>query len=223
MSPPLLLGHRGARATRAVPENTLESFDLALAHGCNGFEFDLRLTADGRAVVCHDATSDGREIARAGACELKDLPRLGQVLARYSEQAFLDIEIKVTGLEKILLKALESHLPRRGHVASSFLPEVLLALRALDQEIPLGLICEVPSELAAWKSLPVQYVIPHYTLVNEDLVRILQAEEKKVLVWTVNRRERMLQLNGIGVDGIISDNTRLLVEVCRSQDLSPEP
>ena len=38
----------------AVPENTFASFDLALEHGCDGFEFDVRLTGCGRAVVCHD-------------------------------------------------------------------------------------------------------------------------------------------------------------------------
>ncbi len=60
---PLLLGHRGAR--RAAPENTLEAFDLALAHGCDGFEFDVRMTRDGRCVICHDPRLRGREIAHA--------------------------------------------------------------------------------------------------------------------------------------------------------------
>jgi hypothetical protein len=45
---PLLLGHRGAR--RAAPENTLAAFDLALQHGCDGFEFDVRRTLDGRSL-----------------------------------------------------------------------------------------------------------------------------------------------------------------------------
>ena len=44
---PLLLGHRGARAEKSISENTLASFDLALAQGCDGFEFDVRLAADG--------------------------------------------------------------------------------------------------------------------------------------------------------------------------------
>ena len=104
MSPPLLLGHRGARATRSVPENTLESFDLALAHGCDGFEFDVRLTADGRAVICHDSVIEGLEVADAEVTDLTYLPHLESVLDRYAQQAFLDIEIKVPGLEKSVLK-----------------------------------------------------------------------------------------------------------------------
>jgi glycerophosphoryl diester phosphodiesterase len=215
MSLPLLLGHRGARATRTVPENTLQSFDLALTHGCDGFEFDVRLTADGRAVICHDGTVEGCEIAQAGATDLKHLPQLVSVLDRYAQQAFLDIEIKVPGLEKSVMSALKLYPPQRGYVVSSFLPEVLQALRELDPDIPLGLICEDSAQLAPWKSLPVEYVIPHHTLIDQGLVRSLHGDGKKIVVWTVNRREAMRHFREIDVDGIVSDDTRLLVETLR--------
>ena len=218
MSRPLFLGHRGARATRSIPENTIESFDLALAHGCHGFEFDVRQTADGRAVICHDPTFHGIEVARAGSGDLQDLPVLQEVLARYWQTAFLDIEIKTTGPEATVLEALRSHPPQRGYVVSSFLPAVLHAIRALDREIPLGLICEDRPQLAAWKELPIQFVIPHYSVVDEALCQILHAAGKQVLVWTVNRREEMLKLNRRGADGIISDDTKLLLEVLRAPE-----
>src|SRR5215475_7654265 len=98
---PLLLGHRGARAIKSIPENTIASFDRALADGCDGFEFDVRLTADAKAVACHDPKFGRAEIARTTAEELPRLPRLEDVLARYQESAYLDIELKVRGLEKI--------------------------------------------------------------------------------------------------------------------------
>lgn len=215
MSPPLRLGHRGARATRTIPENTLESFDLALAHGCDGFEFDVRLTSDGRAVICHDAKSGSCEVAHTNAGDLTHLPQLADVLSRYAPQAFLDIELKVSGLERAVVNSLESDPPRRGCVVSSFLPEVLQALHSLDSEIPLGLICEDSAQLAVWKSLSIEYVIPHHTLVHEDLVRTLHQEGKRVFVWTVNKREAMLHFRDMAVDGIISDDTALLAEVLR--------
>jgi glycerophosphoryl diester phosphodiesterase len=209
----LLLGHRGARATRAIPENTLASFDLALAHGCDGFEFDVRRTADGRALICHDPTVREIEIARAGPAELTDLSDLDQVLARYHASAFLDIELKVTGLEHAVLQSLRSHPPQLGYVVSSFLPEVLLALRELDDHLPLGLLCETQPQLASWPRLPVQYVLPHYTLMNIDLCQALQKEKRKVIIWTVNRREGMLQFQKMGVDGIIADDTEALARL----------
>src|SRR5580704_10634380 len=103
---PLLLGHRGARAEKSIPENTLASFDLALARGCDGFEFDVRLTADGQPVVCHDATAHGLKIAESSAEKL-GLPHVRDVLARYQSTAFLDIELKVSGLETIAVDLLK--------------------------------------------------------------------------------------------------------------------
>ena len=52
----LVIAHRGASAER--PENTLASFRLALAQGADALELDVRATADGEAVVIHDATLD---------------------------------------------------------------------------------------------------------------------------------------------------------------------
>ena len=214
---PLLLGHRGARAVRSIPENTPESFDRALADGCDGFEFDVRLTADGQAVVCHDPRFGGFEIATATASQVDQLPHLDDVLSRYQERAFLDIELKVGGLEKITLELLRKYPPRRGFVVSSFLPEVLLAIGA-HADVPLGLICETRSELARWKELSVEYVIPHRKLATPGMVAELQEAGKKILVWTINDPAEMVQFRDLGVHGIISDKTDLLYRVNRNPD-----
>jgi len=210
MSFPLLLGHRGARATRSIPENTLASFDLALAHGCDGFEFDVRQTGEGRCVICHDPEIEGVEITRAGAGELANLPVLEEVLDRYRGRAFLDIEIKVPGIENAIVESLRTHPPQRGYVVSSFLPDVLLELRRLDADLPLGLICETRAQLAAWERLPVQFVIPHFTLADIDICSAVHAAGRKLFTWTVNLQEQMLRFQEMSVDGIISDNTEML-------------
>lgn len=210
MSHLLLLGHRGARATRSIPENTLASFDLALGHGCDGFEFDVRQTADGRCVICHDAELQGVEIARAGESELATLPMLEQVLERYRGRAFLDIEIKVPGLENEVTQSLRSFPPQRGYVVSSFIPGVLIQLRQLNAGLPLGLICETKAQLDAWEHLPVQFVIPHYTLTDINVCNAVHAAGRKIFTWTVNRQEQLLHFMEMGVDGIISDDTEML-------------
>ena len=212
-SRPLLLGHRGARAQKSIPENTLASFDQALADGCDGFEFDVRLTADGKAVVCHEPQIGGIEIAQSSVEQLGAIPQSQQVLARYQERAFLDIELKVSGLEKITIALLQKYPPRRGFVVSSFLPEVLQAINAASSGIPLGLICETNAQLRAWSRLPVEYVIPHYKLVDQALIRRCKDAGKKILVWTVNAPADMQRFAEYRVDGIISDDTNLL---CRT-------
>lgn len=221
-SRPLLLGHRGARSEKSIPENTLAAFDFAVASGCDGFEFDVRFTADGQAVICHDGTTKtrGLEIAQGLAREM-DLPSLREVLIRYQRTAFLDIELKVAGLEAITADLLRSFTPVRGFVVSSFLPEVVGALHSIDVGIPLGLICENPIQLSHWVDLPVEYVIPHYKLVREEFISEMKAAGKKILVWTVNFPEDMKRFTEWGVDGIISDNPKLLA-LTLSRGMNPK-
>lgn len=212
LSRPLLLGHRGARAVKSIPENTFASFDRALADGCDGFEFDVRLSEDEEAVVCHDAKVSRYDVSRTPAKQLSQLPRLRDVLQRYRD-SFLDIELKVKGLERITLDLFLRHKPRRGFVVSSFQPGTLKSVHALDASASLGLICEFENQLRLWNQLPVQYVIPHHALVDGELVRKVKGAGKKILVWTVNVPEDMRRFADLGVDGIISDDTSLL---CRT-------
>ena len=167
---PLLLGHRGARASRSVPENTLASFDLALRHGCDGFEFDVRLAGTDRAIVCHDPKVGRITVSRATRRQLVHLPSLDDVLHRYAHRAFLNVELKVKGLETIVLDALREHQPERECVVSSFIPDVVMELKARSGIVPVGIICEKRSQLAHWNKLPVEYVMAHETLIDEELI-----------------------------------------------------
>ena len=48
----LVFGHRGACGY--LPENTMESFELAFELGADAIEFDVVMTKDQRAIICHD-------------------------------------------------------------------------------------------------------------------------------------------------------------------------
>ena len=52
--PVLNIAHRGAAAR--APENTFAAYDLALEHGADYIEQDVRMTKDGVLVVFHDET-----------------------------------------------------------------------------------------------------------------------------------------------------------------------
>jgi len=113
-----VIAHRGNSAH--APENTLPSFDQALALGADALEFDVRLTRDGHVVVVHDATVDrttngqgavrdhtlaelrsldaavGRGRGNGSSAGYRDLriPTLEEMLERYPSVPFL-IEVKV--------------------------------------------------------------------------------------------------------------------------------
>ncbi len=218
MNRPLLLGHRGARAVKSITENSIASFDRAIADGCDGFEFDVRLSRDGIPVVFHDEKLRLLKIAHNTGEKLKGLSRLPDVLARFQSNAFLDIELKVVGLERITADLLQQHPPERGYVVSSFQPGVLRTLYQIAPRIPLGLICEKPVQLLRWSELPIQYVMLSRNLATRERIVHLKAAGRKVFVWTVNRADEMRAFADLGVDGIISDKTELLCRTLKKSE-----
>jgi glycerophosphoryl diester phosphodiesterase len=210
---PLLLGHRGSRWLRSIPENTVRAFDLALQHGCDGFEFDVRCTRDGRPIICHDPRWQGNLIAESDRAALRHLVPLEAVLSRYGKRAFLDIEIKVTGIEEAVLRVLSQLPPECVFVISSFLPGVLMDIRERDDSIPLGIIFE--RRVPRWQGLPVDYLMAQKSLVTRRLIDDAHEAGKKLFAWTVNDKKAMLRLARWGVDGIISDKTKVLVAALR--------
>jgi glycerophosphoryl diester phosphodiesterase len=220
----LLLGHRGAR--RYAPENTIAAFDLALHHGADGFEFDVRCTRDRQTILCHDPKLNRLVLRRHTLRQIKEScndggentpPCLEDVLDRYRD-CFLNIEVKVRGMEPIIVRAVKRARPRHYFI-SSFLPSVIRRLNALDSSLVLGTLAQTRWQLHRWRILPVRYVVPHYRLLTPRLVNKLHASGKKVVAWTVNDPRQMLRAAEMSVDAIISDDTKLLVETMGTRAL----
>ena len=98
-----VIAHRGASAH--APENTLPAFQLALDMGADVIEMDLRLSADGRVVVIHDATVDRTTggtgaVAELTLAELKALDAGSAFAARSGGSPNGRIEIPT--LEEVL-------------------------------------------------------------------------------------------------------------------------
>jgi glycerophosphoryl diester phosphodiesterase len=213
----LLLGHRGARLY--APENTISAFDLSLKHGVDGFEFDVRCTRSKQSIICHDnrfnrmlVRKRSLEQIRAKCSPDTSPPCLEDVLELYSRTAFLNIEVKVRGMEQVVFDAVKRFPPHCGYFISSFLPSVVRKLHDLDSSLILGAISKSYWHLRRWKALPVSYVVPHYGLLTPKLVDELHAAGKTVVTWTVNDARQMVIAAEMGVDGIISDDTKLLVK-----------
>src|SRR5262245_64463841 len=102
---PAIVAHRGASSTR--PENTLASFEEAIALGAQIVELDVRLSRDGALIVMHDPvvdrTTDGNGfVHELDAAEIASLrigtdervPAFAEVLEAVSGRAALAVEIK---------------------------------------------------------------------------------------------------------------------------------
>jgi glycerophosphoryl diester phosphodiesterase len=219
----LLLGHRGCRGE--FMENTFAAFDHAIESGCDGFELDVRLTADAVPVVWHDARLRGHFISRQNLETLRTrcltarrLPRrpvialcqLEEVLARYSQTAWMDIELKVRGLEAQVAALLQRYRPARGFVVSSFRRSILLDLHRIDPGLPLAFIFDRMPRARVWRALPIEFVKPSARLVTAARINQFHADGIKVLAWTVNQPSAMRRLAELGVDGMIGDDPAML-------------
>jgi glycerophosphoryl diester phosphodiesterase len=217
----LLLGHRGCRG--AFVENTFAAFDHALECGCDGFEFDVRLTRDLVPVIWHDARLRGGFLSRQPWGSLKErclkaglrrrsieLCELEEVLARYRQVAWMDIELKVPGLESPVVDLVRRYRPERGFLVSSFRRRILEEVHRLDPEIPLGFIFERMPRSKLLQKLPLQYVKPNAKLVTAKRVKQFHESGVKVLTWTVNSAPAMHRLAEAGVDGVIGDDPATL-------------
>jgi glycerophosphoryl diester phosphodiesterase len=106
---PMVVAHRGASLEQ--PENTIEAFEAAIDAGADAVEFDVRVTADGVAVVMHDPdvsrTTNGiglvPELTLSDIQRLKislpgggaaRVPTLEEALGCLAGRAAVDIEIK---------------------------------------------------------------------------------------------------------------------------------
>lgn len=84
----LVFGHRGACGY--LPENTMESLELAFELGADAVEFDVVMTKDGHAVISHD----------------RDLTHVTNIL----EKAFLSTKVDELNLEDVSqLRAIERY------------------------------------------------------------------------------------------------------------------
>jgi glycerophosphoryl diester phosphodiesterase len=209
---PVFLGHRGTRIY--APENTFAAFDIAIDHGCDGVEFDVRRTADDVAVVCHDAHFHHVKVMDSTLAELRllqHLPTLGETLKEYANLAYINIELKDDGLEPETIRLLKEFPAERGLLVSSFLPEVIEALATLrgDLDIPLGYICRNLKLLERWKTLPISHAMINHKIYSKTLHRELSAAGIKIFIWTINDAAELERFRELGVDGIISDDTKL--------------
>src|SRR4051794_11262717 len=95
--PVIGFAHRGARAH--APENTLESFALALRLGANGLESDVWLTTDGEAVLDHDGVVR-TGLRRRAVAELRrdelppHVPTLAELYAECGTEFDLSLDVK---------------------------------------------------------------------------------------------------------------------------------
>lgn len=230
---PRWIAHRGAG--KLAPENTLAAFRLGAQHGYRAFECDVKLSADGRPFLLHDATLERTTDARglAGERPWSELSRVDagswhsrayagepppslEAIARYvlHNRYTLNIEVKPTpGAEaetgRVVAREAQRLWPADAPppLLSSFRPEALAAAQAEAPALPRALLLD--SLWSGWEAVAEQLqcvaIVCNYALYDATLVERARAAGWRTLAYTVNDPATAQWLLGLGLDGLITD------------------
>ncbi|RLK47530.1 glycerophosphodiester phosphodiesterase [Microbacterium telephonicum] len=231
-----IAGHRGG--AQDAPENTLPAVRAALDAGYDYVEVDLQLTADRHIVLMHDATvdrtTDGR--GRVSALTLAEVRELDAgssfsarfagtavptadeflaVLAAHHGRAILDLKgLWDSEAAAALVAAVEAHGLQDRVVVASFDARTLADIAARSAVIArLAILKRLPADVvAAARQAGVRGVVVDRKALQAqpDLVDRLHAEDLRVVVYTLNSDEQWGAATELGVDGIVTDDPRML-------------
>ncbi|WP_157930516.1 glycerophosphodiester phosphodiesterase [Glycomyces xiaoerkulensis] len=232
MSQPLIAAHRGA--SEFLPEHSLAAYRQAIVEGADGFEFDLRLTADGHLVLHHDRTvkrtSDGRgAIADMTLAQLRELnfaarhpdcrsdpeaariPTIEDVLGLVADSG-RDIRLYIEAKHpskfgpRLEMRLWETlrRWPGLQATVMSFSRAALKTWRRLDNTTPLVWIFEYPFRRPPEGVQALSSKVDH---VESTPTFFERAHEQgyEAYVWTVNDAETAQRLAEAGADVLFTD------------------
>ncbi len=223
-----LVGHRGAMAH--APENSIASFRLAEEMGVDEIELDVRLTADGVAIVLHDATLDRTAADNAG----RGLGPVAELTFDQIKNIELDSGRGVLTFDEALdnttvtlqveIKAIEV-VPELGRIVAarpedaqriqftSFSADSLLAVAEVAPFVPRGLIVSAYPSADAHPA-GIESVLAStgsgafycgWDGLTADLVRELHEAGLQVHAWPLRTPADAARALEFGVDGTTTD------------------
>ena len=218
------VGHRGAAAL--APENTLASFEAALAHGVDAIEFDVVDPGRGPLLVGHSLGELG-----------PSPPTLDEAVAFLAARGVrLHVDLKLSTRLDELAAALRTHGVVERSVVSSFHLPSLRALaeqapdarlgftypedrygvsrrRALRPAIRIGtaalrraIVARIPGMI---DRAGVQALMLQHAVVSRAAVERAHDLGAAVWAWTVDDEEEVARLDAAGVDAVISNDPRV--------------
>lgn len=223
--------HRGSPSV--LPENTVGSFLQAVEEGADEIELDLRLSADGRLVVMHDATVDRTTDGTGAVAELtlRELQALdaggGARIPSFEEVldgvgARLQVEIKAPEAAGPLAELLRDRPDDLARISPCcFDPDVVAELVRLFPDAPVGLIASAGSaeSLDRAVELGASRVLFGWAGTDRALVEKAQAHGLEFSVWLVNTPEQLRDARALGVDGFTTDETAVIAaELARIEE-----
>jgi glycerophosphoryl diester phosphodiesterase len=238
---PIIFAHRGASAY--APENTLAAFELAVAQNADAIELDVKLSADGQAIVIHDPLVDRttgghgrvkdlplRELRALDAGSFfsekfrgEKIPTLEEVFEAVGKRTLINVELTNYNtprdqlVETVCMLVKKCGMQERV-IFSSFLASNLSKAHTYLPDVPRGLLA-IGGLLGAWARSfgfdfgKYQALHPYLADVTPQQVQRVHRLNRRIHVWTVNAADDMRRLFRWGVDAIFTDDPQLAAKV----------
>ncbi len=234
-----VIAHRGASIY--APENTLAAMDLAITQGADAVEIDVRMSKDGIPFLFHDYTVNrttnlktGQSIEQLTFEEIQNLdagswfhpdftgekiPSLAQVLELIYGRTYLYLEIKgsTPGIETRVMEMLIDYDMASSTTIMSFNREQLRKVKSMDESISTMLL--IPLFVGSLNGVVTLGYVDSLGLrfdmikSNPEYIDLIHKSGKRAYVWTLNRADDIKYAVSIDVDGIITDDPLLAIEL----------
>ncbi|WP_086330332.1 glycerophosphoryl diester phosphodiesterase membrane domain-containing protein [Candidatus Enterococcus mansonii] len=226
---PLTISHRGVDASNGV-QNTLPALEKTSAEHPNYVEMDIQETKDKQFVVMHDfnikkLTGVDKRPNQLTLAELTSLTvkENGLQAKICSFDDYLDnakklkqkllIEIKTTAqdspdlVERFTQKYRKTILSEK-HILHTLTFNTAIQLKKEEPDFYVGYI--LPFNIVGPPVANVDFFTMEYTTLNKNFINAAHSDGKKVYAWTVNDSDTMTRMMFYGVDGIITDELKML-------------
>jgi glycerophosphoryl diester phosphodiesterase len=214
------VAHRGFSGL--APENTLAAFRMAIEQPyVQELELDVHLSKDNIPVVIHDGslkrTTNGQGLVREKTAEelgrldagswfnpsfaTEGVPTLKEVLTLLAGRCRVNVELKGDEVDRkqLVQRAMDvihSLNMEQDIVITSFIPEILTAVRQYAPAMNIGLIVdEVQADLIArLAALEAGFLSVSYTQLNARLLKQTAEAGISVMAWTINAPGQLRRL-----------------------------
>ena len=235
-----VMAHRGG--SLEAPENTIESFFYSLEIGSDIIETDIQLSSDGVPYIFHDddlkripgVDERFNELSSSQINNLdifKDykIPTLEEVFSKFPDTKFqidfktdevvdpaIEVINKFPNIKKNLCIA--SFSSKRLNTIKNKLDDVVLSMG--PQEVLKLLLKSFSLYYGNISGDCLQIPIYRYgiKIVTKRFVNFCKSKNIKISVWTINDIDEMNYLIDLGVDGIITDRPKVLVDLLNSKN-----
>lgn len=226
---PLTISHRGVDNSNSV-QNTLDALEKTNQEHPNYVEMDIQETKDKQFVVMHDFKLNklvGLK-KRPNELTLNELKKLtvkengkeepicsfDEYLAKAKElDQKLLIEIKATPKDSPdmvdrFINQYRDIILEEGHIIHTLTFTIAQELKEKEPAFYVGYI--LPFNIVGTPISKVDFFTMEYSTLNRSFVNTAHADGKKVYAWTVNDEDSMTRMMFYGVDGIITDQLKVL-------------